>query len=430
MVAWLSRLSTAASQFLLIRALILLLGVDHYANLAVINSISLWMSLSDFGWGIVIQNKLGAVSSKNILILPFLRSLRGLQLILIFSSGPIVIGVAQLVLAALRPFYGQLNNEFFNAVLISNAIWVFTSILSISYKVFYGLHRGYWANIYPACASVLSLGLTLALYPHLQGLANNNLLVVAVLLYSLPAALMSIISTLHLSFSPASKEHLHVQSNASSDIQSEALSLRGAAKDALGFWLFSLMGLFILNSDYIVMAIIFAPGEIVEYKLVSSLYAFVYSLSYASLMTFWPRSSRLIALKDFNSVYSSIRVNLYWSSVALILFGLLLVVFSDQLSDLLSANRVAISSGLVFSFCLLYLVRIIGDAFAVALASAGKSKTFIFYMPFQLVLSVCLQFQLGKLIGPSGIVFGVALSFLLTAFWINPLALNRLRRGI
>ena len=431
-VALVAKLLSAASQFYLVRSLIILLGLDLYASFALINSLSLWMSLGDLGLGIAVQNKLGSLpgnsNSTNISII--LQLISKLQLGLLIFFVPVLVIVVQIAIQVLDVYPGQHSSGFFLCLLLSNSMWAIVAILSVAFKVFYGLHRGYWANIYPAAGNCLSLTVLLLLMPFVGGLESRYLLIAAVLVCSVPQVLVALIAIIHLRFSPFSRENLSQAGSSSGLVNGEnpGFNLRQIARESLGFWVFSLMGLFILNSDYVVMSILFRPEEIVEYKIVGSLFAFVYALCYASLMSLWPRSSRLVAVSNFPPIYKSIRQNIAWGGAALSVFSVVLISGRTLIARFMSDGQVVISAGLVLSFAFLYLIRISGDAFAVALAGAGRSGIFVAYMPVQLIISLVLQFQLGGLLGPMGVACGIALSFLFTAFWINPLALFKLRQ--
>lgn len=422
-VAWLARIFAAAIQFLSIRLLIEFLGIQAYASFAVISSISLWMALSDFGFGLVIQNE---VSRR---IFGDERKLRSIRFIgakkvlgLLLGVGvPFFVLVAGLLLSLILKGAEVEVIGFWKCLWLSNVIWAYIGVISIAYKGFYGLQKGYWANLYPAAGAAVTFGCLAILLrlPVPQGFR----LLASVVAFSAPALIISCIAGKHV------LSLLQPRMGVVVGISRVNLLDHAAIRSALKFTVFALMVQVVLNSDYIVMSYVLGASEIVEYKLVASLFAFVYSLCYASLMTFWAKSSGAIDKGDFLFVKKAIRGNVLKGSVFIVGFTIVFICSKDFIATLIGGGQIVISWLLVVSFAFLYCIRIWGDAYAVALASAGRTKILILYLPVQIVISLGLQFLFSSYLGVVGISLGIATSFLLTSFWINPVAYKRFAGG-
>ena len=420
-VAWSCRLISAGLQFFSIRLLIQFLGIEDYAEFAVISSVSLWMALSDFGFGLTVQNEFAKITSlrdqeKRVF---YLEQVRKVVWPLLLLGAPLILAVTYFALSGSMIFANFNAPGFFTALWLSNLIWAVVGILSIAYRIFYGVGKGYWASIYPAVGSSISFLALLCLINLPVG--PQNRMVVSVAVVGLPALIVSCIACKQLFLFPSSV-YLKSVLTGSWFTLFDRRTVISAAK----FFGFTLMVQVILNSDYVVMSLLFESSQIVEYKIVASIFAFVYSFCYASLLTFWPKSSGEIGLGRFVFVRRAIRGNILKSSLFILAFSGLVLLAKAPISELLSGGRVQLSSALICVFAALYLIRIFGDAYAVALASANKTGIFILYLPIQLILSVALQFFLGRYFGVIGISLGVMVSFLLTAFWINLVAFERL----
>lgn len=421
--AWLARLFAAAIQFLSIRLLIEFLGVQTYASFAVISSISLWMALSDFGFGLVIQNELSRrVFGRGQEIRPIGFIGAGKIIGLLFGVGvPFIVLVVGILLSLTLRGAEVDAVGFWKCLWLSNVLWACIGVMSIAYKGFYGLQKGYWANLYPAAGSAVTFG-CLAILLRLSVPGEYRLLA-SVVAFGVPALIVSCIAGKHMLLL------LRPRMSEAAEIIRVNLVDRVAMRSALKFTAFALMIQVVLNSDYVVMSYILGASEIVEYKLVASLFAFVYSLCYASLMTFWAKSSGAIERGNFLFVERAIRGNVLKSAVFIGGFAIIFIFCKDFIAALVGGGQIVISGFLIVSFAFLYFVRIWGDAYAVALASAGETKILILYLPVQVVVSVGLQFLLSSYLGVVGISLGIAISFLLTSFWINPVAYKRFAYG-
>jgi len=421
-VAWCARFFAAFSQLLSIRILIQFLGVEEYAAFAIISSISLWMALSDFGLGLTIQNQLAKyfASEDQEGLKKYFAEMQNALFGLLFIGTPAFLFIAYGLLLFFVPSEQYLVGGFFASLWFSNFIWCITGILSIVYKAFYGLRRGHWANVYPAIGTSISLIL-------LVGLSNyytfdGYRLILCIVAMSVPPLFAASLSYYHLFF----RRFSGCPPRALSASNQPRIFAASTLISSLKFFVFALLLQVVLNTDFIIMSLILPASEIVAYKIIASMFSFVYSLCYANLLTFWPKSAAALRVGDVPFVSRALKGNIARSSLFLLLFALMALCLRSPLGAVLSSGQVQLPVVLIVSFLVLYIIRIIGDSFAVALASADKTLVFIIYLPIQILLSVFLQIYLAERIGVAGICFGIALSFLLTACWINPWAFKRL----
>lgn len=409
-ISWGSRIFSGVSQFLLIRYLIQSLGVDLYAALAVINSFSLWLMLSDLGFGSAIQNIYTKYSANDYMRREILRAVFRLQLILSLLCIPSAI--------LLTPFVGRFlfSSHFsldlatlISAFVFSNVVWVITALGTIYYKLLYSDGKGHLSNLLPALASFVSL--LLVYYLSVSDLPISVRFYWSVVSISAPQ-LVAVCLSLLLFAKKVSPISQPVASQPD-------FRLRKIVGQAFQFLLVSLLVQATLNVDYLILARLSTSVDIAQYKIVNSLYAFLYSLIYASLLLFWPICSRYLSEGKFSLVWSKLFriVRLGWLSIFVVFVFVFL--FRAQLSSLLSGGEVSLSPLLILFFALLYSARLIGDAFAIALASINKTKIPLMYLPFQLILGLLASISLASHFGALGVVFGLFAAFCLTHSWIN-----------
>lgn len=409
----------------MIKFLIKYIGIDLYAPLAIINSFSIWMLLGDLGFGATFQNLYTRFHYDSGARLELLRIVRRIQAWLILFILPVSLLISPFVGRFL--FHGQFNPSvnFVGALLISNLIWGMTAVASIHYKLLYSADRGHFSNILPSIASLASLLLVVNL--GFFGSIPEELFYLAILFISLPQLIASCFGIYMFDIVAGGNSHFKFDFRQSSD--ASQFQLRPITRQAFNFLLTSLLIQAVLNSDYIIMSQISSAFEIAQYKVVNSLYAFLYSLIYASLLLIWPFCSRALGRGHFEAVQRKLRKAVFFGVLALIGFMLFLIFFRKEISSLLLGDELLISFGLVIAFSLLYVARLIGDAYAVALASIDKTKVFIAYLPIQFLIGVLFSVAFGLRFGVVGIVFGLFISFCLTHTWVNAWYLKRMQRN-
>ena len=419
-VSWTAKILGAASQFLMIRYLIRFLGIDQYAALAIINAFSIWLLLGDLGFGSALQNLYTWSRDDLIAKQQLIKMMLRIQFSLLIFGIPLTLLLSPLIGDFLFRSQGDLRLDLTFAFVLSNLIWILIAIGSINYKLLYSEDKGHFSNILPAIGSFVSLILVSRLGSF--EVASANLFYLAILFISVPQ-LIAAGSGVFLFFS-ASSRLVRRHSPSAVDIR-----LRAVSNQAFQFLLTSVLIQATLNSDYLIMSQISSASEIAQYKIANSFFAFLYSLIYASLLILWPFCSNALAGGRYNEVIKKLRRTIYWGSVSIFGFVSLLLLLRRPISFLLSDGEVTLPAQLLIAFAFLYVARLIGDAFAVALASINKTKVFLAYLPLQLVIGCALSVWLGVWLGVLGIVLGLLVAFCLTHTWINIWYLYRLRRN-
>lgn len=420
-ISWAAKLIGAVSQFLMIRYLILSLGVDQYAVLAIINSFSVWLLLGDLGFGSTLQNLYTWGRTNEGAKHQLIRLLIRVQFALVVVGLPCVLLLSPPIGGFLFQSKSSTTVDYVFAFAVSNIIWMITATGSINYKLLYAEGKGYLSNLLPAFASFVSLILVSQLTTFAASPAN--LFYLAILFVSVPQMLASAWGL--LLFLPGSNQTLLQPESYSSG----KMRLRSISNQAFQFFLTSILIQASLNSDYIIMSQISTASEIAEYKIANSFFAFLYSLVYASLLILWPYCSTALVDGRYSLVLRKLRKTIYWGILSIIVFLVVLIWLRRPVSLLLTDGEIMINLNLLIAFACLYIARLIGDTFAVALASINKTKIFLAYLPIQLCMGWALSVWLGMWIGVVGIVIGLLVAFCLTHTWINAWYLYKLKRG-
>jgi O-antigen/teichoic acid export membrane protein len=406
-VSWLSKIIIGLVQIISVRYLVEYLGPKNYGEFMVIYSFNAWMMLADFGFGTTIQNKFSENRAKYIDQTKLLASLKVIQLALIIIWMPIIIILTSKFSNYIFLDLNTSKEVIINTLIFGNIVWMLTCILGISYKITYCLNKGYLANIYPAIAAILTLLLIAACLENNSYTEYKFYAMIACM--GIPPLIAVIFCTIHLprvSFIECFKFKLK--------------DIRVLIKHSSEFFIFALMVAMVTNLDYIIMSNIFEGEQIAQYNILARIYAFIYFFYYTHLLILWPKFSEKISTRDFNFVRINLKSSILLGIILILFSYVVLVFFKDYVSQLMTKNTIDLEIGSITAFTIYYIIRVIGDAYAVAIASVNRIRIFLFYMPLQILLSGSLQYYLGLEFGITGIVYGMAISFILTSMWINP----------
>jgi len=424
LVSWTAKILGAISQLLMIRYLIGLLGVDLYAVLAVINSFSIWLMMGDLGFGPALQNLYSQYRLNQVMRIQLYRAINRIQSLLLLVGVPLTLALSPIVGSYLfRPFeLMQIN--FSLAFVLSNVAWILTAVGAIHYKLFYSEGQGHLSNIFPALGSLVSLLLVAQLGSFRLSLPDTFYAVVAFV--CIPQLVAVLCGAIYFKFK--NQPGVVLADSLDNDEVEERIRIRVVSVQAAQFFITSLLIQAVLNFDYIIMSQISKPVEIAQYKIVNSFYAFLYSLIYASLLIVWPFCSEALRQGRFAVVQLKLKRLIGMGGVSILVFLGLLEVFKERIGILVSEGQVSLPSGLIVALAFLYIARLIGDAYAVALASINQTRVFLTYLPVQFLLGLGFSVWLGLRFSVLGIVMGIFLSFCLTHTWVNVWYLRRLKR--
>jgi O-antigen/teichoic acid export membrane protein len=408
--AWASKIITAGVQVIIMRYLIKYLGVDEYGAFAVLASLAGWLALTDCGFGTAFQNTLSLHRAQNITHEHLLIQARFVQYGLFIIWIPLLILISFPVSSYLFSHMYLSTSKIVIVVIIGNVIWMSNAVASIAYKILYALQLGVYANIYPAIGSIFSLFAIVQLTKYdIEG----GKLLWSVLAYSTPMALASMAANAHIKTS----ENVFLKKIYWSD-------LKIVAVNAWRFFGFSLLVAGVTGLDYLIMAQILSPNKIAAYTVISKVFIFIYFLYYSILTAIWPVITELMTLKCYKDVKKHLIKALIFGVLIICIGTITFIYFRIDISNILTGGKVPVSAQSIIFFGVYYLLRVWGDAFAVVIASINKVNIFYIYMPFQAAISAGAQYLLGRKYGIDGIILGIAISFFITAVWINPISLR------
>lgn len=413
--AWLGRSIIALSQIICIPLLLQVLGAERYAVFAVSMSLLGWCALADFGLGYSLQNYISGrraegnsyddlIVTTSAILLPLGMTLMFVLFISANFLGPM-----------LYPTSGLSQNEYVEIFRLSTSLFVITILGTISYRIFYAEQRGYWANIIPALASLIGL-LGLLLLKH-------SLIHVSIwwafLVFNGPLAAMAAGTLLKLVIVSL------LRGGKWSGRYAIDLLQRGAS-----FWLFALLAAFVLQIDYLIIARLLTPQDVVNYNIVTKVLGFIAFFYVAVIQALWPLCSEAASRKKWLEVDLHFFRAIITGGIIILFGGGMLWFFKQTIFNLLSPNHtVDITLELYLSLILYYLIRVWCDSYAMLLQSMSKMRIFFIFVPIQAVLSLLGQTYLAPTMGLQGIVFGLIIAFSFTVMWALPFEYSRIKKS-
>jgi O-antigen/teichoic acid export membrane protein len=153
--AWISKIIVSLVQIVTIRTLLIYLGEERYAIYTIAFSLTLWFNLVDFGLGFSLQNFISESKAKKEsyekYIIATLQIIVPLLAIVLLAIALISSYVQEIIFRKFT-FIQEVQNV--NIILFVGVICAATAVLSIVYRVYYALYKGYIPNIMPAIAAI------------------------------------------------------------------------------------------------------------------------------------------------------------------------------------------------------------------------------------------------------------------------------------
>lgn len=410
--AWLSRLLTAAIGLVSIRILIQELGTEQYAVYAVLGGLQGWYLLTDLGIGTSLQNHISEQRALNRHYEEYI-SLAGLIAILLMAA-------SILLLYVISPFFAPAllggvtflndagkSSHFFIVGLISIA----TCFGGITYRIWYAEQKGYWANIVPAFASIVSL---MAIVAVAKSSLHHKLYWNLVAAFG-PAGALPIV--------------LFIGRTAGNMLRIRNFNLKlllPLMKRGLKFWLVGIMAAGVLQVDYLIMARLLNAHEIVVYNLTAKIFGLVYFIYTAVLNAVWPVCAEAITRNAWNEVNRLIVRYILLGGTIIIVSTAVFGIFGQQIISVLSPKEaVVIPISFILLFGIYQIIRSYTDTYGMVLQSMSYIRPFLVFTPFQVLINVTAQYILVKKYGPYGVIGGLIMSFLMTATWVIPVCFYR-----
>jgi len=287
--------------------------------------------------------------------------------------------------------------------------FIFLSIGSIVYKVFYALQKGYWAHIFQLCADLLGAVGVLLVTKNYTG--ENKLFFALLPLTAIPACTaFTVFIATFLRSSPISDLF-----SSFSTAWIKRIFYRG-----LPFWIFSLMNASILFVDYLVAARTLCSQEIIRYNILEKGFNAVFYGYSSFLMAMHPRCTELFSKGQIDIMKSVIHKTYTIGCLVFppVIFGSL-YGFS-YFSPYFFKEPIIFEVSTLCLASLYMILRIICDTYSIALQSISKLKSFFYLMPAQITINLAIQYYGSQRIGLNGIYLGFISSIILTVAWALP----------
>lgn len=406
LIGWIAKIFTVSFSLINTRMLLELLGVKGFALYSIVFSLVGWLSLLNFAIPSAIQNTISRFRIENKDLKELFQTILFVVMVIIVLSVPLLILIGKFTFTTLFVNYQEILD--FKYLVIMLFLLLIFGLSEIFNKILFALHKGYWANIYPALLSIMGF---LILYLFKKNHIND----VNIVLTSFFTPYIVVFILAYFQSIGFVKPKFH------KDI---FFIVFGLIKK---FFIFAILAAFVLKVDYFIMVIVLEAHEITLYNLdmrIFNLIMFMYGTILAAL---WPVSSELFHKKDFVIIKSNLYKNILFGISITIILSSLILFFKDDIFYLISGKEsltITITTGVLTSFYI--LLRIWTDTYATILQSMNEVKILIYIVPIQVLVSMTAQYFLGMYYGINGIIMGLSLSFLLTVVWVLPLKFHKL----
>ena len=408
---WAGRLLNTAVQILSVRLLLAGLGSDHYAVYALLTSLLGWYLLADIGIGYSIQNYVSECRATG-------RNFRDYLAPALLSFGILIVTVL-LVVCLLSSFLGPFllrkytflsRQEMQQDFLAVGLFFTVTGVSSLGAKVWYAFQRGFLPNLLTMGASVLTLlGLLWAIHTPISGRFLWCLL--AAVGPPAAAALASVVWLVAV-YWPGCRVNWTL--------------MRDLWKRAVNFWFISLLGIAVLQIDYLIIAQVLSSHDLVIYSLVARLFAAAYTLYVTAIQALWPVIAELVVQQEWDKVLQHVRQCLF---TGLAFMGAVTIFFIAAERPILAVlspkEHITIPIWLIVLYGVYQLVGVWTGAYAMVLQSKNDLQPFIIWGAVQAVICAPLQWLLAVHFGLEGILFGLLGSYLLTSAWALPVRVRQ-----
>jgi O-antigen/teichoic acid export membrane protein len=412
--AWISKIIVVLVQIISIRSLLIYLGEDKYAVYVIVFSLTSWFNLAEFSVGLSLQNFISEFRSKNEnyekYIIAALQIISILFIIAIFLTLFIANPIQDIIF---KKFVYIQEIQNINVIFITGIVAIITALLSIVYRVYYALHKGYIPNIMPAIAASISM-ISIVLFNRYSSIRQSILS--ALLIFTLPQLIITLVPFITV-FKSFFAKILKFDFTIIKNLFTRAIKFHGMIT----------LSMIYVQTDYLVISQTLNPNEIVMYNIFVRVFMF-FSFIYTSVLgAFWPVSTEMFVKKKFREIKKTIKKYLTYVTLFMIIGTITVIIFSKLIIKVLAPGLdivPTISLFLLFGFYI--TIRSWQDTFIVFLQSINALKIFWIYMPFQVIVNVLMQYFLSKKYGAEGIVMGLILSILLISLWVLPLKTHKI----
>ena len=405
--AWAARIVLALLQVASVRLLTVGLGQQSYAVYALLLGLSVWFTLADFGIAAALQNMISECRARAV---DYSRVV-GMWALIAMAGG----GLLALLAWMLAPWLAGMLMASFDGVPMDVRVQALRIMMvsaialasgSLIYKIWYGEQRGYLTHLcqlFGGVAAYASAALVLHLdVPHrlewcaVAYFGINALLPMAVLLWRMRAA-----------SSPAAGE--------------ERILSDRVMRSALGFWGYGLMAALVLQLDYVLIAFVLGPDDLVAYSIYSRIFGLGFFVYTSVLGALWPVLSEKAAQGRGKEMNALVARHVALGLGFIVAFTAVVAIYDSRIIQLISPTlHVGVPLSFVLAMGAYFAVRVWSDTYAVMLQSMGQLRPFYMLVPAQAALSIGGQIVGSRLLGLAGVPLGMGLSFVLTVAWAAP----------
>ncbi|EIK5017861.1 MATE family efflux transporter [Salmonella enterica] len=404
--SWLSKIIIAGVQLASISYLISILGEEKYAIFSLLTGLLVWCSAVDFGIGTGLQNYISECRAKKKSYDAYIKSALHLSFIaIIFFIALFYIFSGVISAKYLSSFHEILQDKtrmlFFTSCLVFSSI----GIGAIAYKILFAELVGWKANLLNALSYMIGmLGL---LYIYYRGISVDIKLSLIVLY--LPVGMISLCYIVYRYI-----KLYHVKTTKSHYI---AILRRSS-----GFFLFTLLSIVVLQTDYMVISQRLTPADIVQYTVTMKIFGLVFFIYTAILQALWPICAELRVKQQWKKLNKMIGVNILLGSLYVVGCTIFIYLFKEQIFSVIAKDinyQVSILSFMLIG--IYFCIRVWCDTYAMLLQSMNYLKILWILVPLQAIIGGIAQWYFSSTLGISGVLLGLIISFALTVFWGLPL---------
>lgn len=413
--SWISRGILTVVQILSVRYLIEILGHEKYAAFILLSGLLAWSSLSDFGLGnsvlsVISEKRAENKKYKHLLLSSFL-----ISLLFFILVGVIVYFLSETLSGYyLKSFDSNVINNKSQTFFIALMLFVWSTLAGLIYKVWYAEQVGWLSNFFPAIAAIIGF---FGIYILSSNTVDESFDILEVfLIFFLPVALISSILLIWKIIKVGSY-NLKIKRNLK--------IINILLKRARPFFLFSILGVIVLQTDLIVISQKLEVKDIILYGVLLKIFNVIYFIYSSVLQAWWPVCTELIIQKKIKKLKQGIRYSILLGVISIAFLGFLVYEFEDYIFSLLNIGAVNSNSTIYILFSVYFMVRAWCDTYAVLLQTMNYMKPLLLIVPLQILMNFSFQWIFASYFGLNGILMGLVLSFVLTVAIYLPLQFNK-----
>jgi len=414
--SWISRGISAFVQILSVRYLIEILGQDKYAAFILLSGLIAWSNLSDFGLGNAVLASISEKKAKNkkyshlvfscfIILLAFFI----LITFFLYFASDILSDIY------LQAFDSSIVSNKEKTFFVATIIFCLTTFGGVVYKIWYAEQSGWLSNIYPAIASVI--GLLGVYYISKNEIYNIHSVLEVFVVFFAPAAIVSLCLLIW---------KMYTFGSINLSISKNLKIIKILLYKAKAFFLFSIMGVIVLQTDYIVLSQKINANDIILYAVLMKIFSVIYFVYSSVLQAWWPVCTELRIKKKWKRLKANILFIVMLGGFSIAVLGFFVYLFQKNIFEMLNLKSINhVDFDLFLLLILYFIVRVWCDIYALLLQTMSYMKPLFVIVPVQVFVNLTLQWYLADFWGIYGILIGLIMSFLLTVVVFLPWQFNK-----